>query len=316
MKRILIFVLLLISYQVLLAQEEVFFYHSNPTGSPIAITDENGDVVWKADYKPFGEETNIEIENIDNQWRFLGKEKDTLTGLSYLESRYYKASIGRLYSCDPISLINPSNGDYNSQTLHNPQRFNYYSYALNNPYKVADKNGEYAELAIDIISVGLSFNDFRTDPSFQNGAWLTADILGAILPIVPSAGIFRHTGKIDEAFEFSRSLDKLSEAGKRLDQAGNNKELSKAGRALQKKYGHSQSSGNLSTFTKPTGEPTNINSLGQFDLNDILTDPSSTFTIAFDKNLKKNVIDVTSPTKGTARFDLDGNMVGFRELKK
>jgi hypothetical protein len=45
----------LLSAQSLFAAEQVFFYHTDPAGTPLAMTDSTGMVVWKADYKPFGE---------------------------------------------------------------------------------------------------------------------------------------------------------------------------------------------------------------------------------------------------------------------
>ena len=41
------------------AAEVVTFYHTDPVGTPLAMTDANGQVVWEADYKPFGEEHTI-----------------------------------------------------------------------------------------------------------------------------------------------------------------------------------------------------------------------------------------------------------------
>jgi uncharacterized protein RhaS with RHS repeats len=40
-----------------LAAEQVYFYYTDPAGTPLAMTDTNGTVVWRADYLPFGEET-------------------------------------------------------------------------------------------------------------------------------------------------------------------------------------------------------------------------------------------------------------------
>jgi hypothetical protein len=37
-----------------LAEEIVHFYHNDHLGSPLAMTDEDGNVVWRRDYKPFG----------------------------------------------------------------------------------------------------------------------------------------------------------------------------------------------------------------------------------------------------------------------
>ncbi|MCL4474954.1 MAG: RHS domain-containing protein [Nitrospirae bacterium] len=61
------------------ADEKVFFYHTDPAGTPLAMTDANGTVVWRADYKPFGEEQSI-TGTLENNEKFVGKEKDKETG--------------------------------------------------------------------------------------------------------------------------------------------------------------------------------------------------------------------------------------------
>jgi len=37
------------------APTRVYYYHNDHLGTPQVMTDEMGQVVWKADYKPFGE---------------------------------------------------------------------------------------------------------------------------------------------------------------------------------------------------------------------------------------------------------------------
>jgi hypothetical protein len=41
------------------AGEKVIFYTTDPAGTPVAMTDSTGNVVWRADYKPFGEEQSV-----------------------------------------------------------------------------------------------------------------------------------------------------------------------------------------------------------------------------------------------------------------
>ena len=76
------------------AGEKVFFYYTDPAGTPLAMTDDNGNVVWRADYKPFGEEKSI-TGTIENNEKFVGKEKDKETGLYYFGARYMRPEIGQ-----------------------------------------------------------------------------------------------------------------------------------------------------------------------------------------------------------------------------
>ena len=114
--------------------EAVYFYHIDPAGTPLAMTDVNGNVVWRADYLPFGEE-NIINETVENDFKFVGKEQDKETGLYYFGARYMEPMIGRFISPDPIGMIDSQTGKVNQKTLINPQRLNRYTYSLNNPYR-------------------------------------------------------------------------------------------------------------------------------------------------------------------------------------
>nr|MDA8240796.1 hypothetical protein [Nitrospiraceae bacterium] len=72
------------------AAEKVFFVTTDPAGSPVAMRDAaTGNVVWRADYKPFGQEQSVS-GSLENNERFIGKEKDKETGLVYINHRYFK----------------------------------------------------------------------------------------------------------------------------------------------------------------------------------------------------------------------------------
>ena len=118
------------------AAEKVFFYYTDPAGTPLAMTDTSGNVVWKADYKPFGEEQSI-TGTIENNEKFVGKEKDKETGLYYFGARYMNDKIGRFVTVDPVWI--------KEKDLMNPQRLNRYAYSLNNPYRYIDPDGKFAQ---------------------------------------------------------------------------------------------------------------------------------------------------------------------------
>ncbi len=105
------------------AAEQVFFYHTDPAGTPQSITDSSGTVVWKADYKPFGEENSITGSAANNK-RFVGKEKDEETGLSYFGARYEDAKTGRFTAVDPVGAVDSSTSRTNEKMLLEPQRLN------------------------------------------------------------------------------------------------------------------------------------------------------------------------------------------------
>ena len=134
-----ILLILAFSLQVF-AADQVYYYQTDPAGTPLSMTDSTGTVVWKADYKPFGEEYAV-TGSATNDKRFVGKEKDEETGLSYFGARYEDARIGRFTAVDPVRAVDPITGKTNEKVLLNPQRLNTYAYALNNPYRYVDPDG-------------------------------------------------------------------------------------------------------------------------------------------------------------------------------
>lgn len=122
------------------AAEQVLFYHTDPAGTPLSMTNSSGTVVWRADYKPFGEEQSV-TATAPNDKRFVGKEKDEETGLSYFGARYENARIGRFIAPDPVRAVDQWTSNTNEKLLLNPQRLNTYAYALNNPYRYMDPDG-------------------------------------------------------------------------------------------------------------------------------------------------------------------------------
>jgi len=135
------------------AAEEVFFYHNDAVGSPVAMTDSTGAVVWEADYQPFGDEWNLS-ETKTNAHRFTGKERDAETGLHYFGARHYDANLGRFISIDPALISGRP-----ASTLTIPQQHNFYAYAINNPYRYVDPDGEFA-IAIGAIVGAFVINTF------------------------------------------------------------------------------------------------------------------------------------------------------------
>jgi RHS repeat-associated protein len=89
---------------------EIHFYHCDHLGTPIALTDRNGKIVWAARYDPWG---NIEEEfnphNIEQNIRLPGQHHDRETGLYYNRHRYYDPKIGAYINQDPIGLMGGAN---------------------------------------------------------------------------------------------------------------------------------------------------------------------------------------------------------------
>jgi RHS repeat-associated protein len=89
----------------------VFYYHCDQIGTPQLLTDDDGDVVWEASYKAWGEAREVIARASKaagivarSLLRFQGQHFDDETGLHYNRHRYYDPSSGRFVSNDPIGL--------------------------------------------------------------------------------------------------------------------------------------------------------------------------------------------------------------------
>jgi RHS repeat-associated protein len=174
----------------------LYFYHTDPAGTPLAMTDVNKVVVWKSDYKPFGEEDSI-TGTIENNEKFAGKEKDKETGLYYFGARYLGPKTGRFVTVDPAGI--------SEKDLLNPQRLNRYAYSLNNPYRYVDPDGRVVWDLIDFAFFAHSAYKFVKEPSWSNAGDLGLDAVG-LLPIVPSLGVIKAVGKgVDKAIDASKA---------------------------------------------------------------------------------------------------------------
>ncbi|HEU4510625.1 MAG TPA: RHS repeat-associated core domain-containing protein, partial [Pyrinomonadaceae bacterium] len=120
-------------------------------GTPRVITKEDGSVIGRHDYLPFGEEIPTSYGGRDTvagyaasdtlKQKFTLKERDNETGLDYFGARYYASLQGRFTSSDPVIVT--------VERLVDPQRLNLYAYVRNNPLAFIDPDGA------DVISIEL-----------------------------------------------------------------------------------------------------------------------------------------------------------------
>ncbi|ENX55387.1 hypothetical protein F902_03457 [Acinetobacter higginsii] len=97
--------------------DNICFYHCDHLGTPQEMSDAQGQMVWKAEYKAWGERVSAKsassfFENseiVTNNIRFQGQYFDEETGLHYNRYRYYSPYVGRFISKDPIGLLGGNN---------------------------------------------------------------------------------------------------------------------------------------------------------------------------------------------------------------
>ncbi len=143
------------------ADAKVNYLTSDHLGSPRINTDQNGLVITRHDYHPFGEEIggsggrtaglNYGSDTVRKQ--FTGKERDVESGLDYFEARYYSSTLGRFVNPDefsggPDELFDFADAAAENPTfyanLEKPQSLNKYQYAYSNPYRYLDLDGHEA----------------------------------------------------------------------------------------------------------------------------------------------------------------------------
>uniref|UniRef100_UPI0015D010BC RHS repeat-associated core domain-containing protein n=1 Tax=Pseudomonas fluorescens TaxID=294 RepID=UPI0015D010BC len=73
-------------------------------GTPQELTDPDGEIVWSAHYRAYGQISRLDIGKIDNPLRFQGQYFDPESGLHYNRHRYYNPDIGRYLTPDPVKL--------------------------------------------------------------------------------------------------------------------------------------------------------------------------------------------------------------------
>ncbi|HFQ4952065.1 TPA: RHS repeat-associated core domain-containing protein [Vibrio vulnificus] len=124
---------------MLVEDEQCYFYQCDQIGTPLALVDEQGSVVWQARYDTYGR-AHIEVESVGNPLRFQGQYHDVETGLHYNLARYYDPRTGRFIQPDPIGLLGG---------------INHYQYAPN-PVMWVDPHGLCAKEDSPAIKAGVN----------------------------------------------------------------------------------------------------------------------------------------------------------------
>jgi RHS repeat-associated protein len=155
------------------AEDTITYFHNDLSGSPIVATNAAGNVVWKENYRPYGE--RLVSFAPDESILFAGKKSDKVTGLSYMGARYYDPVTARFMGVDPVGV-----------DLENLHSFNRYAYANNNPYKYVDPDGRAGQLIVvgmGILVIGGAYYAIAP-PSQQQGM---RDSLGRLMRAIGSA---------------------------------------------------------------------------------------------------------------------------------
>ncbi|RMV73826.1 hypothetical protein ALP06_101297, partial [Pseudomonas coronafaciens pv. atropurpurea] len=65
------------------AENKVYYFHTDQIGTPLEMTDAEGQIVWQAKYKPWGMIDKLVVNEVEQNLRFQGQYFDVETGLHY-----------------------------------------------------------------------------------------------------------------------------------------------------------------------------------------------------------------------------------------
>jgi len=192
------------------AVERVIYYHNDALGSPIAATDEKGQVVWRKSYGPYGQPLGPAAPNEPG---YTGKFEEPDLGIQHFGARWYDPRIGRFLALDPVGF-----------DPQNPQSFNRYAYANNNPYRYLDPDGQSPLDAgfflADSVSFGIAAASGNPEAIASAGIDLAASAVGLASP-VPGTGLAikaaRAGDKVGDAVQVARGGEKLYHYGSRTN---------------------------------------------------------------------------------------------------
>ncbi len=129
---------------------EYRFYHPDPLGSNVVVTNHTGNVIQRTVHTPYGEARSVvdgqgsSVESGADGPRhlFTGQEHDFESGLHYMNARHYDPFVGKFLSADPeLTHLGIS---FNAiQTA--PGNFNTSSYVLNRPTGLVDPTGRFTQ---------------------------------------------------------------------------------------------------------------------------------------------------------------------------
>jgi RHS repeat-associated protein len=87
-----------------LAAGRIAYYHNDPSGCPLRLTEADGRLLWSASYSAWGAVQLIHASLATNPLRLQGQYEDSETGLYYNRHRYYAPRLGQFSGIDPLGL--------------------------------------------------------------------------------------------------------------------------------------------------------------------------------------------------------------------
>lgn len=157
------------------------YFHSDAQGSITAVTDQNGQVITRYRYDPWGKQTLVSGSNTGIDATRQGHTGHEMLdgGITHMNGRLYDPMLARFVSADPYV-----------QAPYNPQSLNRYSYVFNNPLGYTDPSGYFGfEVSPKVgrilqFGMGIAFSAVLGPAGpgalFGGGSWAATIANGAI----------------------------------------------------------------------------------------------------------------------------------------
>ena len=237
----------------------LYYYVLNAQGDVIALADQNGNLIAKYSYDPWGkllsvtpngwlDEQNayyLEVAEA-NPLRYRGYYYDAETGFYYLQSRYYDPEIGRFINAD----------SYASTDATGLLSTNMFAYCENDPVNKSDPTGEVAPILVAMAGgamVGLA-EQFMTDviyamvtgqpldACFSSVGTYVSSAVGGAMSVLPGGGVMRACTEIIMTSYLKETIDMMVSPEKYNEKNPNNEIIKNAFTSGASKYWESKSS--------------------------------------------------------------------------